>query len=258
MKNLIFTLILLISSLASAFTWADDLSDGLEAYQLKKYDLARALLNPLAEQGEAEAQFHMGLLYQNGLGVNKSDEITFTYFRKAALQSHLVAQLSLGMMYKAEGGYLPQNYELAFYWIQQAAKKGLMEAKFRLGFMYANGQGVSKNEAEAIRWYTLAAIHGHLEAQVKLALHYELGRGTTINTPLAHDLYLDAFSRGDNNGRCNLGMMYMDGYELPVPIVIGDKRLKNVEFGLRLVEQAARLGSETCREWLGAAASDSS
>ena len=45
--------------------------------------------------------------------------------------------------------------------------------------MYAEGKGVSKDEAEAVRWYRLAADQGHAEAQYFLGIMYADGRGVS-------------------------------------------------------------------------------
>jgi TPR repeat protein len=56
------------------------------------------------------------------------------------------------------------------------ANQGSAGAQFLLGFFYAEGQGVAKNEQEAIKWYTLAAEQGHADAIVTLGMMYSEGR----------------------------------------------------------------------------------
>ena len=57
------------------------------------------------------------------------------------------------------------------------AEQGNAVAQFNLGVMYANGQGVPKDDAEAARWYRLAAEQGHDGAQVNLGIMYDNGEG---------------------------------------------------------------------------------
>ena len=61
------------------------------------------------------------------------------------------------------------------YWLK--AEQGNASAQFILGFMYANGYGVPKDDQAAVKWYRLAAEQGHAKAQSNLGVMYEKGRG---------------------------------------------------------------------------------
>ena len=61
--------------------------------------------------------------------------------------------------------------------IRRRAEQGHAEAQFNLGTMYANADGVPKNDAEAVKWYRLAAEQGHAAAQFNLGLRYAYGAG---------------------------------------------------------------------------------
>ena len=58
-----------------------------------------------------------------------------------------------------------------------AAAQGHVLARYNLGNMYANGRGVSRDDAEAAKWYLLAAEQGYVLAQSTLALKYINGQG---------------------------------------------------------------------------------
>ena len=66
----------------------------------KRGDYATALREwkPLAEQGNADAQFNLGLMYRNGEGVQQDHEESAKWFRRAAEQGHAGAQSRLGFM----------------------------------------------------------------------------------------------------------------------------------------------------------------
>ena len=70
--------------------------------------------------------------------------------------------------------------------VRQAANQGDAAAQNSLGFMYANGEGVPKDDAEAVRWFRLAADQGLAEAQVVLGIMYANGRGVPKDSVLAH------------------------------------------------------------------------
>jgi TPR repeat protein len=82
-----------------------------------------------------------------------------------ATQGRAMAQFNLGVMY-AEGQGVPQDYAEALKWYRMAAAQGLADAQFNLGAMYAEGQGVPQDDAEALKWYRLAAAQGDAVAPI--------------------------------------------------------------------------------------------
>lgn len=131
-----------------------------EAEAMRWYRLA-------TEQGLAEAQNKLGVMYFYGRGVVQNYAEAVRWFRQAAEQGHAEAQTSLGVMY-AEGQGVVQNYAEAVRWYRLAAEQGHAEAQFGMGVMYAYGQGVAQDDAEAVRWYRLAAAQGYALAQDEL------------------------------------------------------------------------------------------
>ena len=108
-----------------------------------------------AQQGSAEAQFNLGVMYDYGQGVPKDDTEALKWFRLAAEQGVARAQFRLGRMY-ANGKGVPENDTEAVKWYRLAADQGGAGAQFRLGYMYAAGEGVPKNDIKAYVWYSLA------------------------------------------------------------------------------------------------------
>ena len=108
--------------------WAD-YQAGMDARN--RGDFAKALREwrPLAEQGDARAQYYLGLLYEKGDGV-------------------------------------PQDYEKAREWYEKSAAQGEANAQFYLGLMSAFGRGGPLDLAQAHMWYSLAAGNGHVGATV--------------------------------------------------------------------------------------------
>ena len=106
----------------------------------KPDDVATAVreLKPLAEQGDAEAQFNLGSLYYQGWGVPQDYKEAVKWLRKAAEQSHVFAQTTLGTIY-AEGvqGVIEKDYPQALMWFIFAAAQGDMEA---MEFRDSSGQ----------------------------------------------------------------------------------------------------------------------
>ncbi len=149
----------------TAPAWAD-FKTGVDAYQRGDYATALSEWQPLAEQGQAVAQYQLGLLYSNGKGVTKDDAKARQWYEKAAVQGHTEAQVNLGvlLMY-ARGGQ--QDYKMAVYYLRLAANQGNDLAQRKLGQMYERGEGVQQDNVKAYMWYSLGSANG-VEAGTRL------------------------------------------------------------------------------------------
>jgi TPR repeat protein len=106
---------------------AEPFEEGLEAFKGGNYRTAMRLLRPLAAQGDAKAQYNVGVMYEEGLGVSI-------------------------------------DYTEAVGWLLQAAERGSSEAKTHLGFLYLYGRGMSQDYVSAHMWFDLAASEGNVRA----------------------------------------------------------------------------------------------
>ena len=152
------------------------------------------------EQDDADAQYMLGVMYEEGDGVPQDAAEAVRWYRRAAEQGHADAQSSLGDMYD-EGRRVPQDDVEAAYWYRQAAEQGDAYAQYALGFMYAEGQGVSQDHAEAVRWYRRAAEQDHAHAQLMLGDLYDDGRGVPQDYIQAHKWFNLTASRGSSSVR---------------------------------------------------------
>ncbi|WP_419636494.1 tetratricopeptide repeat protein, partial [Thiolapillus sp.] len=84
MKTLLIIGLVLI--LTGSLVQAGDLEDGRAAYERNDYTTAMKLWEPLAKQGDARAQYALGVLYDNGQGVGQNFKEAMKWFRKAAEQ----------------------------------------------------------------------------------------------------------------------------------------------------------------------------
>jgi len=174
--------------------------EGFVAYNRGDYETALREFRPLGEQGNAGAQFNLGLLYEEGQGVPQDYVQAAKWYRKAAEQGHASAQFNLGLMY-ANGLGVAQNYAEALKWYRKAAEQGLAQAQTNLGLMYRKGQGVTQDDAEAVRWYRLAAEQGGRLGQAKLGVMYVKGLGVTQDYVQAHMWFNLAAAQGHKNAR---------------------------------------------------------
>ena len=118
--------------------------DGVEAYQKGDYKEAIKHWELLANNGNANAQFNLGKMYEKGMGVTKSDYHAFQWINKAAKLGHTNAQYTLGYMYRNGSGVV-KNANQTVKWFKEAGKKGHAKAQFNLGAMYINGDVVVKS-----------------------------------------------------------------------------------------------------------------
>lgn len=102
--------------------------------QEKQNTLSQEELNQLklqAEQGDAEAQYNLGVCYIEGYGTEQNTEKAVYWWMKAAEQGDANAQYNLALSYEYGFG-VEQSYEHAVYWFQKAAEQGLEEASAEL------------------------------------------------------------------------------------------------------------------------------
>jgi len=136
---------------------------GQEAYLNGDIAAALTMWRPLAERGDAEAQFAVGTLYYGGIGVPVDRVESSYWFLRAAEQGYLPAQYNLGNAYKRGEG-VRRNEKRAVMWWRKAAKQGFAAAQFNLAQAYLDGAGVDRNEAEARRLFRQSADNGHYPA----------------------------------------------------------------------------------------------
>jgi TPR repeat protein len=150
----------------SPLSWGADLVKGQDAYNSGDYQTAIAEWQPLAEGGDAEAQFGMGLLYANGFGVPLDDNEALKWYLLAADQEHASAQCNIAVMH-ANGWGVPQSDDEAFRWYSLAAEQGIVEAQNALAKMYFGGFGTEMSNVQAHRWYSIASELGDFNAASK-------------------------------------------------------------------------------------------
>ena len=71
-------------------------------------------------------------------------------------------------------------------WFRKAAEQGNAKAQFKLGVMYAGGNGVPEDDVEAVKWYRMAAEQGHARSQFSLGLMYAVGEGVPMDKVKAY------------------------------------------------------------------------
>lgn len=182
--------------------------EGYEAYSNGDYKKAFEILKPLADNGHSKSQFILGVMYDNGRGVKKSEQEAFKYFLSAAEQGMVEAQLNVGYIYDRG---VHRNYEEALKWYTLAAEKNYPISQQAIGVMYNNGRGVEQNVTEAEKWFRKAAINGNPDAQHNIGYFYLKGIALEKDEQLAFDWFTKAAENGMVDSQFNLALMLIDG-----------------------------------------------
>lgn len=185
------------------------------------YSEALRLLQPLAEHGNAEAQFQLGQMYVFGEGVPKDLEEGFRWVRRAAEQGHAKARFQLGQMYYFGVG-VPGDLQAGLIWVRKAAKQGHagarefidfhedLETLFQFQEAYDRG-----NHSEALKLILPVAEEGIPIAQNALGVMYAKGHGVAQDGAEAVRWWRKAAEEGFSEAQYNLGLSLAEGFGVP-------------------------------------------
>jgi hypothetical protein len=143
---------------------ADDLALGMRALEMGHTAQAIELWRPLAEAGNVDAQFGLGVIYNDAMGVEQDFAEANYWFLRAAEQGYAPAQFNLGNAYK-NGSGMAVDPAMAVIWWRKAAEQDFGPAQFNLGSALLEGLGTPRDRAAGVEWYRRAAAHGHAQAQ---------------------------------------------------------------------------------------------
>jgi TPR repeat protein len=98
---------------------AQSVKAGIDAWQRSDYSGAVAIWRPLAEKGDADAEFNLGQAYRLGRGVATNLAAAKTWFERSASQGHVDAETTLGLLL-FQNGEQPDGLK----WLKKAADQG--------------------------------------------------------------------------------------------------------------------------------------
>jgi TPR repeat protein len=125
------------------------LQEGVAAYEAGNLPLAFKEFRSAAEKGEADCQFNLALMYENGIGVTKDEKEAVVWYRKSAEQGNSNAQFNLGVLYE-NGRGCAVDFAQANQWYRKAAVQGDALAIGNLGMLYLRGDGVKVDKIAAL------------------------------------------------------------------------------------------------------------
>jgi uncharacterized protein len=196
---------------------------GYAEFKMGHYDAARAIWEALAQRGNAEANFNLGILHEDGLGVPQSIQAAVAHYERAAVAGSSKAQYRLGLLYSV-GAKIPKDEAKADRWLAAAAAQGDKDATALLALrggaartqrdqdflraetLHASGQ---YQEAAAI-WKRLAQ-EGDTRSRSRLAWMLEAGQGIPRNLDEAAKLFRQSAEEGDADAQYALAVMLQTG-----------------------------------------------
>ena len=179
-----------------------------QGFDKKKYSQSLNEFRPMAEQGDIEAQFIIGLIYLES-PITGDIESAEYWLEKAAENGHLTAQVMLGDIYRSNRKM--RDYAKAIRWFEVAANRGDAVAQYGLGTMFYHGYGVEKNNVLAMNWFLKSAEQNEVRAQGILGNMYLQGQGAPQNYRLSAKWFRLAANQGDALAMYALGLIYENG-----------------------------------------------
>jgi uncharacterized protein len=153
----------MIAAAAAAPLSAQSVTAGIEAWQKSDYAGAVAIWRPLANRGDAAAQFNLGQAYRLGRGVQQDLVAAQDWFDRAARKGNVDAQAMLGMMLFQSG-----NQTGGLRWLRMAAEQREPHAMLIYGTALFNGDGVPRDPLLGYLFVTRAAETGLEQARLTL------------------------------------------------------------------------------------------
>lgn len=209
-RQIIGLLCLLLSCISAMTSYADSYNTGAVYFANGDYATALNIWMPLAKQGNPAAQYSIGLLYDQGKGVNKDSQQALKYFQQAVEQNLPAAQYYLGIKYYAGLG-VEKSPRKARQLLTEAAHQDHLQAQYQLGILYDKGEGGSQDIQAAIKWLTKAAESGFGPAQHRLAAHLLTGKDVQPNTQEGIFWLQKAAEQNDSDAMRDLGYIYFQG-----------------------------------------------
>lgn len=193
-------------SLAGTDLRADDYQDGVKAYNDHDFTGALAHWMPLAQDGDARAQYSLGKLFETGgegLPVDRPQALE--WYGKAAEQGIAAAFNNLGLMHAQDG----KPTQAAEFW-KKAAERNHPMGQYNLALAFFRGEGVSEDQGQAVFWFHQAAKSGVSGAQFALGEVYRHGLSVGQDYGIAQKWYSAALEQGYGPAREGLDALAKD------------------------------------------------
>jgi TPR repeat protein len=194
--------------------------EGLAAFEAGRFREAAELWLALADEGNPQAQYAIGKLYESGQGVPQNYARAAEWYGRAAEQGLAAAQNNLALLHN-NGRGVPRDPIRAVQLWQDAARLGHTQAQYNLGLAYYLGEGIALDDEEAARWFLAAAQAGLPEAQFAVGQMHRMGVGLPKDEAAALGWYQQAASQGHAEAARKAGELQAAGIAPQAPSLSG-------------------------------------
>ena len=223
-----------------------------DALDQERWVTARALARQLAEQGDAEAQYHLGGLNATGKGGSVDLRAASRWLRRAAAHGHPAAEQLLafvgtareyriGHRYLRGSDHRAPDWRRAVKWLRRAADKHHLPAIDLLSLIARRGKRPPTDSRDALARLETNAREGSLRTQLLLADMYLRGKGVQKNHWKAAAWAREAAKRGDARGQQLLALL----------LIFGDLEQQDLDKAFFWCQKAARQGEPASQTLLG-------
>jgi TPR repeat protein len=129
---------------------------GIAAYEANDLPLAYKGFFAAANEGHADSQFNLAIMYEQGIGVGKDEKEAVIWYEKSATQGNAAAQFNLGVLYE-NGRGTKVDFAKANEWYRKASVQGDPLAIGNLGMLYVRGDGVKENKVAGVALLLMSA-----------------------------------------------------------------------------------------------------
>jgi TPR repeat protein len=177
---------------------------GIEAANSNNMPLAYKEFLAGAKEGHIYAQYNVGLMYEQGLGISKDAKEAVYWYNQSALQGNSAAQFNLGVCFE-NGIGTTVDFEKANEWYRKASAQGDGLAVGNLGMLYIRGQGVKENKIAGLALLILSTtMDTSSENQAKINISKTSGLSVAMVT--------EAQALSDQMIETNNILMTLDNY----------------------------------------------
>ena len=179
----------------------------------------------LAEEGDAEAQFEVGLEFYAGGDVDKDYAEAARWYKRAAEQGYVLAHNALGWMaFRGQG--MPEDGLKAFHWFEYAAERGINPSRIGLGYLYEREMLAWGCREDAKKWFLRAVDAGGYWGYECMGRYYHFGPEEERHKAVRW--YTEGYKLGCPESAFRLGKMYLEGDGVDCDIDEAEKWLENL------------------------------
>ncbi|MCR8710456.1 tetratricopeptide repeat protein [Aliarcobacter butzleri] len=200
LKKFILTLVTSIT-----FVFATTYEDGIKAFDRNDYKTAINIWQELANQGDGNSQYSLGVMYLKGLGIEQNYKKAKELFEKASYRKQSQAGSVLSIMY-LNGLGVKKDYDKAFH------STTYPDEKFNIAMMYYEGKGIEKNLLRAKELFLISFLFGSIEGGYMVGYSYSQGLGVEKDLRKAKIWFDKACKKGHKTSCENYQKLVQEGY----------------------------------------------